>query len=121
MSRFGSRTGAVPALAGAVLALLTDVLYLAIIRGQDTGEPGDWARVSVVAGVILALATCAGVAALAAGVAPPLRKVLLGIATVGLFVMGVLGLMSIGLPLLGAALLCLTGWLRVTPSSAVAS
>jgi hypothetical protein len=109
-----ARPGTWLALSAAVVAVATDVLYLAIIRAQGPGEPGDWVTVTVVASVILALAACAGVAAVAAGPAPSTRRVLLLIATAGLFVMGVLGIFSIGLPLLGAGVLCLIAWTRAT-------
>jgi len=108
------RPGARLALAAAVVAIGTDVLYLAIIRSQGPGEPGDL-TVPVVAAVILGLAVCAGVAAIAS--APTTRKVLLSIATAGLFVMGVLGLFSIGLPLLVAGILSLVALTRVASAT----
>ncbi len=113
MARPGTRF----ALAAAVVAVVTDALYLAIIRAQGPGEPGDWVTVTVVASVILVLAACAGVAAVAAGPTPSTRRVLLLIATAGLFVMGVLGIFSIGLPLLVAGILCLIAWTRTTPAT----
>ena len=112
-----ARPGARLALAAAVVAVATDALYLGIIRAQGPGEPGDWVTVTVVASVILALAACAGVAALAEGPAPSTRRVLLLIATVGLFVMGVLGIFSIGLPLLVAGVLCLIAWTRTSAAT----
>jgi hypothetical protein len=101
----------------AVVAVATDALYLAIIRSQGLGEPGDWVTVTVVASAILAFAACAGVAALAPGPTLPARRVLLLVATVGLFVMGVLGIFSIGLPLLVAGVLCLIAWTRTAAAT----
>jgi hypothetical protein len=109
-----ARPGTRLALAAALVAVSTDALYLAIIRAQAPGEPGDWVTVTVVASVILALAVCAGVAAVSAAAGPAIRRALLLIATVGLFVMGVIGILSIGLPLLAAAILCLIAWTRTT-------
>jgi fucose 4-O-acetylase-like acetyltransferase len=108
------RPGARLALAAAVIAVGTDVLYLLIIRSQDPGEPGDL-TVPIVAAVILGLAVCAGVAAIAS--APATRKILLSIAAAGLFVMGVLGLFSIGLPLLVAGILALVASTRVASAT----
>ena len=107
-----ARPGARLALSAAVVAVATDALYLAIIRSQGPGEPGDWVTVTVVASAILVFAACAGVAALAAGPTPSTRRVLLLIATTGLFVLGILGIFSIGLPLLVAGILCLIAWTR---------
>jgi hypothetical protein len=109
-----ARPGTRLALAAAVVAVSTDALYLAIIRAQGPGEPGDWVTVTVVASVILALAVCAGVAALSTAPTPAIRRVLLLIATVGLLVMGVIGIFSVGLPLLAAGVLCLIAWTRTT-------
>jgi hypothetical protein len=111
------RPGSRLALAAAVVAVATDALYLAIIRSQGPGEPGDWLTVPLVASAILVFAACAGVAALAAGPAPSTRRVLLLVATLGLFVMGILGLLSIGLPLLVAAILCLIAWTRMAAAT----
>jgi hypothetical protein len=109
------RPGAAFAAAAAVVALATDVLYLVIIRSQGEQDPGEWVTVAVVALVILGLACCAGAAAVATR--PATRKVLLAVAAVGLLVLGVLAIFSIGLLLLLAGLLSVVAWVRVAATT----
>jgi hypothetical protein len=101
----GSRLG----VAAAVIALVTDALYLGIIVTQD---PVEWGRVVLIAGCILAF----GGSAAAGAVAPvpgPARFVFLAIAAGGLLTLGYLGLFSIGLPLFVAGILSAVAWQRV--------
>jgi hypothetical protein len=100
----GSRVG----LAGAAIAIATDLLYLSIIVSQD---PVDWARVSFYAGAIL-LAGSASVVASVARVGFAIRLVLYASAVGALLSLGILGLLSIGLPLLVAGVLVILAWRR---------
>jgi hypothetical protein len=99
--------GASFAIAAAIIAIVVDGLYLAIIVSQD---PIEWGRTIVVAVFILGCAACAlGVAFGPAGA----RPVLAAAASGGLMTLGVLGLFSIGLPLLVAGALAIVAWVRV--------
>jgi hypothetical protein len=90
-----------PALVGALVAVATDVLYLWIIFHQ--GDPVNVAVVTAVAGVILLAALVVVVATVA--IHGPSSRSLLFAAAFVLLALGVLGLMSIGLPLLCAGAL----------------
>lgn len=95
-------------LIGAVIAAATDAVYLAVIRHQ--GPPYDVPRVAAVATVIFAAAAAAGLGSLIAD-AGAARALLIG-ASLGLCLVGVLGLLSIGLPLLLAGVLTMVGLAR---------
>ena len=90
-----------PALVAALLAVATDVLYLWIIFHQ--GDPVNVAVVTAVAGVMLLAALVVVVATFA--IHGPSSRSLLFVAAFVLLALGVLGLMSIGLPLLCAGAL----------------
>ncbi len=93
-----------PAILGATAAAATDLGYLILIRRQ--GPPYEWGRVTIVAAIILAGAGLVLTGALARRPEIACRTlsagliVLLGLAVVGMF--------SIGPPLLVAVLL--TAW-----------
>ena len=99
--------GASFAIAAAIIAVVIDGLYLAIILSQD---PVEWARTIVVAAFILVSAVCALGVAFGPAVSRPL---LAAAASGGLVTLGVLGLFSIGLPLLVAGALAIVAWVRV--------
>ena len=101
-----------PGLAAAAIAGVVDVLYLVIIAQQDT-EPLTDSRVVLVATLVLS----AGVAAATGSLShrPLLRLNLLSLATSLLLVLGLIGIFSIGLPLLVAAGFSLAGALAVHP------
>jgi cytochrome bd-type quinol oxidase subunit 2 len=90
-----------PALVGALLAVATDVLYLWIMFHQ--GDPVNVAVVTAVAGVILLAALVVVVATFV--IHGRGSRSLLFAAAFVLLALGVLGLMSIGLPLLCAGAL----------------
>jgi hypothetical protein len=100
-----SDVGGRPSIAGlvaAVIALVMLVVYLMLIAAEDED---DWGIVAVFAVLIGASGLAAGVGSvLAYG---PARTGLLSGAAATLIVVGVLGIFSIGLPLLVA------GWLAV--------
>lgn len=105
-----------PSIAGltaAVVALVIDAVYISIIESQDEGE---W-RAALGFGLLI------GAGGFAAAVGSlfrrgPTRTTLLGAAAAVLVVVGVLGIFSIGLPLLVAGLLAAGGAVR---SAAVGS
>ena len=99
-----------PGLVAAAIAGVVDVLYLVLIAQQDT-EPLTDSRVVLVATLVLS----AGVAAATGSLSHRLllRLNLLSLATSLLLVLGLVGLFSIGLPLLVAAGFSLTGALAV--------
>lgn len=78
--------------------LLTDALYLGLIRGQDTFPP-DILVVPFVASYLLLMVCFLGVSLLRR-VNPLARTALRGAAPAGLIVFGVLAAFSIGLPIL---------------------
>jgi cytochrome bd-type quinol oxidase subunit 2 len=92
-----------PALVAALVAVATDAGYLWIMFHQ--GDPVNVAVVTAVAGVIVLAALVVVVATLA--IHGPSSRSLLFAAAFVLFALGVLGLMSIGLPLLCAGALTL--------------
>ncbi|MEP7090967.1 MAG: hypothetical protein ABI776_12770 [Nocardioidaceae bacterium] len=97
-------------LAGGVVALAMVPLYLLVVSSQGNGA-ALWVVVAlVVAGL------CATYGAVRRS---PQRLVALGVSTVLLVGVGVLGILSIGLPLLVAGALCLTGLVRSSAAAAV--
>ena len=95
-------------LLAAALAAATDVLYLRLIASQ-----GDSLTNGVVVVVATLVATCAVLAVVGAVHADPAVRVsLLAAAASFLLVLGMIGIFSIGLPLLVAAGLALAGALR---------
>jgi hypothetical protein len=99
--------GASLAIAAAIIAVVVDGLYLAIIVGQGSIE---WARTIVVAAFIFGSAVCALGVAFGPAAA---RPVLAAAASGGLVTLGILGMFSIGLPLLVAGALAVVAWVRV--------
>ena len=98
-------------IAGGLVALATDALYLWIVLGVQSGE-GDETRIALVASAIAA----AGVLAIVGAALRDLtrRALALGFASAALLVLGVLGVFSVGAPLLVACLLVWSGSLRAT-------
>jgi hypothetical protein len=88
-------------LSAAAIAVAVDVAYVWIIAAQ--GGPTDGARVAFVALAIAAAAACAGIGSTRPS--PLARLPWLGAATGALVGLGVIGLFSIGLPLLVAGFL----------------
>jgi hypothetical protein len=90
-------------LAAAGIAAATDAVYLLVIESEE--EPNNMRRVSLVAATIGTAACAAAIGSLIsrAGV----RLVLLGSAATALIVWGILGILSIGLPLAVAGVLCI--------------
>jgi hypothetical protein len=98
-------------LIAAILVVATDILYISIIRAQQ-GGPSDmpWI-VPFVAGYLLVMAVCAGLAArLTTG---RWTTGLLGAATAGCLLLGYFALMSIGLAVILAGMLSLATLVRV--------
>ena len=100
-----------PWLAGAagVLGLVVEGAYLVIISGEGDLRSG---RVSAVSVCIVVTSGLALVGAFAPRLSTRTRLVVLGAATGGLLTLGVLGIFSIGLPLLVAGVLCGVAWGR---------
>lgn len=86
------------AVTASVLAVAMLVVYLSVIRQQE-GEPAAW--------VVAALIGGAAAAAYGAVVAAPYRRAALGLAGLTLMVLGMLAILTIGLPILVAGALCL--------------
>jgi hypothetical protein len=100
-------------LSAAAIAAAVDVAYVWIIASQ--GGPTDGARVAFVALAIAGAAACAGIGATRAS--PPGRLPWLGAATGALVGLGILGLFSIGLPLMVAGILAMVAWLTTSASA----
>lgn len=96
-------------LAAAGIAIAIDVAYVAILLAEDEGDELTFAY----------LIAIAAVAAAAGSFAPQteLRATLLGIAAVILIGIGILGIFSIGLPLLVAGTLAATASARAARRS----
>ncbi|MBW3587964.1 MAG: hypothetical protein KY429_00905 [Actinobacteria bacterium] len=90
------RLGAIVGSFGAAITVATGIAFLVISDGLDEPTVSVWA----VASTIFLLGLCALLGVVVR--APNVRALLLGAATPGLFVVGVLGLFSIGLPLIVA-------------------
>jgi|SRR3984893_6842418 len=86
----------------AIIAAAVDALYLGVASSD-----AQFLRVPFVAGFIALMAICAALSARAS--ATRWRPLLLGIAAAGLLLLGVIGIFSIGLPLLAAGVLALLG------------
>jgi len=86
----------------AIIAAADDILYV----GAASSD-AQFLRVPFVAGFIALMAICAALSARAS--ATRWRPLLLGVAMAGLLLLGVIGILSIGLPLLVAGLLALVG------------
>ena len=98
------------AIIAGVITLATTVLYLALITSEDETDEGV---VAIVTAVLVILGAAALAAGLVAGWGARTRLIVLGAATGGLVAAGVLGVFSIGLPLIVAAVCCLFAWGRV--------
>jgi hypothetical protein len=96
------RLDVLAAAAGAIALLMVGV-YVAIMRGQDD-PPLAW--------VVVALLVGAGLAGYGAAVRAPYRSWALGGAVAVLGLMGLLAILSIGLPILGAAALAFVAFVR---------
>jgi hypothetical protein len=92
----------VAAAASAITAVMMFV-YLALIRRQD-GQPAVW--------FVLGLAAAGSLSLYGIVRAAPGRRVALAISAVLLLGLGTLGLLSIGLPIIGAGLLALVASVR---------
>ena len=88
-------------LVAAAVALATDALYLWLIANEGFFHDGD--RVALVAGTIGLAALAAVAGSLSAS--PRAGAALLAAAATALFIWGLLGIFSIGLPLAAAGLL----------------
>lgn len=99
-------------LAAMAIAAGTAVTYVMIIRAQGTHSVTEGTVLSVFIG-ISACAVAAGVGAFA-GDAPRRFNLLLA-ATLGLFLFGLMGIFSIGLPLLVGGVLTLIEVVRLRP------
>lgn len=98
------------AVAAGITGLVVDAIYVGIILAEGEAEGG---RVGVVAILMAAYSLVAIGAGLAAGLPERTRLVMLGASAGGLLTAGVLGIFSIGLPLLVAGTLCCFGWMSV--------
>ncbi len=95
------------AVAASMLALVMLFVYLMVIRQQD-GQPAVWAVAILVLG-----AAAAGYGAVARA---PYRRGVLLFAGGALAVLGVLAILTIGLPILVAGALCLVAAVRQRPA-----
>jgi len=89
--------------AAVVLALAGLVGYLWVIADQE-GDPAVW--------FVVALAVGAVAAAYGAATALPHRRVALAVGAVLLVSMGLLGILTIGLPILVAGVVCVAALVR---------
>jgi hypothetical protein len=91
------------AVAGSALALVMLIVYLRIM-GEQQDDPAPW-----VVGALIVGAAAAGYGAVGN---PPYRRASLVCAGVLLMALGVLAILSIGLPILVAGAMCLLASLR---------
>jgi hypothetical protein len=98
-----------PALIGALVAAADGVLYVVLIRSQG-GFQDERGRVLFVASFVAGLAAVALAGALVRR--PAVRIALLAVATGGLLTLGLLAMLSIGLPLEIAGVLTTVAWIR---------
>ncbi|CUR54870.1 membrane hypothetical protein [metagenome] len=101
------------AAASAALSLVMVATYLAVIDAQDGDGAAAW--------VLVALLLGAGLAAYGAVRSAPLRPVALGVAVGVLGLLGLVAILSIGLPILAASGLALTALIRSASRPAVAA
>lgn len=94
------------AVAASVLAMAMLFVYLSVIR-QQGNAPAAWAVAALTAG--------AAGAAYGAAVAAPYRRAALALAGLGLIAIGMLAILTIGLPILAAGVLCLVAAVRQRP------
>jgi hypothetical protein len=92
------------------IALADDVVYLVLIAGQNGPYDG---RTFLVASFLLLMAAAAGVGAVIGSARA--RASLLALTAAGCLGLGILGIFSIGAPLLIAAVLATYAAARVTP------
>jgi hypothetical protein len=97
----------VPALAAAVVAVVMARLYVLLVHSQGN-TPAAWVVTVLVAAGLGAAYGCYRRA--------PRRRVVLGVCTVLLGAVGLLGILSVGLPILLAAGLCLLAVARGAPA-----
>ena len=90
------------------LALTMLVVYLGVIRQQHEGAPAAWAVAALIVG--------AAAAGLGAVVAFPYRRASLALAAVLLILLGLLAILTIGLPILVAGTLCIVAGWRSRPA-----
>jgi len=91
------------ALSGSVLALAMATMYLVLVY-QERGDPADWA---------VAILVGSGVGAgYSASRQASYRRLVLWLAAIGLMGLGYLAILTIGLPILLAGVLCLMAALR---------
>ncbi|MGD8202429.1 hypothetical protein ACQE98_17445 [Ornithinimicrobium sp. W1679] len=97
----------VAAVAATVLAVVMLVVYLVVMREQGD-QPAMWAV------VLLVLGAAAGYGAVRSA---PYRRAALLAAACGLTALGVLAILTIGLPILFAGVLCLVAAVRQQPTA----
>lgn len=90
------------------LALTMLVVYLGVIRQQHEGAPAAWAVAALIVG--------AAASGLGAVLAAPYRGACLGLAAVVLIPLGLLAILTIGLPILVAGTLCIVAAWRPRPA-----
>lgn len=98
------------AAAGSVLALVMLAMYLLIIRQQEEGQPASWA--------VAALLVGAGAAGYGARMTAPYRRAALMLGGLALLLVGVLAILTIGLPIMVAGALCLLAVVKQGPAPA---
>jgi len=98
------------AVAAGTTGLVVDAIYIGIILAEGDAEAG---RVGTFAILVAAYSLVAIGAGLAARLPERTRLVMLAAAAGGLLTAGVLGIFSIGLPLLVAGILCCSAWMSV--------
>ena len=91
-----------------MLAVVMLLVYLVVIRQQD-GQPAVWAVAILVLGA--AAASYGGVKS------APYRRAALLSAACGLAALGLLAILSIGMPILLAGVLCLVAAVRQRPTT----
>ena len=85
------------------LALTMLLVYLWVIRQQQEEAPAAWAVAALIVGAVAA--------GMGAVVAFPYRRACLAVAAVVLILLGLLAILTIGLPILVAGTLCIVaGW-----------
>jgi len=95
--------------AASVLALAMCFVYLSVMRQQE-GEPAAWAVATLIGG--------AAAAAYGAVRTAPYRRAALMLSGLALVALGVLAILTIGLPILLAGALCLVAAARQKPLAA---